>query len=582
MGHGLAVFEAPESVSGVSRWLETPEDVVAFVDEGTVESTIVVARGGTTTFLTPALVAGIKGVITLQGAPTSHLGIVCREYGIPCVMSVAFTEGEENERGELVPPDGSQLILDLTSAPTGTVLVNHEKALGTTVRTVSPSSRSDEDESDAAREHLSALLTNYRLEVPHGNEGVQEVMLRQKTGVMRLSADTFGRQLTTGEVNDLIYYAGWSNWDALAARATEGESGLIPRQEYEALGILQMWHGLPKWWREIRSAVGDDGVRQLGSVARHEIGTKINVLHGFVTGTGPASGRGLAIALGHHSTSDRADDIRGAMEFCRLTWRGMWGDDGGLLFPSSRGFCAPLLEAPWIERFLDERTSVEDPNARRTFQRFNGSSGLLSFLLHFDNRLGVGDSGPYPVPGGWVMVRDHVINEPAYAWSKECTGLPYSVTLAMFFSDQPPIQTSLMDVGTLYTSPANYLTNLTSFAVYARDRYDSPVSEVRLLSQSELVELHQEVEAAAGRLYAEIASMDFETRVRAGVQVYYVDWIAPYARAAGLWERFVDDMDLYTIDPLTESAYERLVTNGEATHLVPPLFIEGSGFQPLT
>lgn len=62
-----------------------------------------------------------------------------------------------------------------------------------------------------------------------------------------------------------------------------------------------------------------------------------------------------------------------------------------------------------------------------------------------------------------------------------------------------------------------------------------------MLSESELVALHKEVEAAAGRLYAEIASMDFETRVRAGVQVYYVDWVAPYARAAGLWENEVEE-----------------------------------------
>lgn len=582
VGEGFTVFEDAEPVHGVTRWLDSPEDVVAFVDEEDVENTIVIARGGTTTFLTPALVAGIKGIVTLQGAPTSHLGIISREYGIPCLMSVAFTEGEPTSRGELVPPDGTLLALDVASSPRGWVMVDEGVSLGTgTPATPTGDSRDDAPSTEAQR-RLDALLTNYRLEVPHGKEGVAEVLRRQQTNVMQLTADSFGRDLTMDEVNDLIYYAGWSNWDALAARATEGESGLIPRQEYESLGILQMWHGLPKWWHAIRAEIGDDGVRQLGAIARHEIGTKINVLHGFVTGTGPASGRGLAIALGHHSASDRADDIRGSMEFCRLTWQGMWGDDNGMLFPSTRGFRAPLLDASWIERFSDERTSVADPDARRAFQRFNGGSGLLSFLHHFDNRLGVGDSGPYPVPGGWVVVRDHVINEPAYAWSKACGNLPYSVTLAMFFAEKPPIETWLMDVGTLYTRPANYLANLTAFVVYARDRYDSPMSEVRLLSPDELVTLRGEVEAASGRLYAEIAAMTFEERVRAGVQVYYVDWVAPFARAAGLWDKFVNEMDLYTIDPLTEASYERLVTNGEATHIVPPLFIEGSGFQPLT
>ena len=30
---------------------------------------------------------------------------------------------------------------------------------------------------------------------------------------------------------------GFNLWDCLALRATEGESGLIPRQEYEAIGV---------------------------------------------------------------------------------------------------------------------------------------------------------------------------------------------------------------------------------------------------------------------------------------------------------------------------------------------------------
>jgi hypothetical protein len=37
----------------------------------------------------------------------------------------------------------------------------------------------------------------------------------------------------------------------------------------------------------------------------------------------------------------------------------------------------------------------------------------------------------------------------------------------------------------------------------------------------------------------------------------------------------------YALDPLTLSAYEPLVGQKKAAIIVPPLFITGSGFQPL-
>ncbi|HEY4409892.1 MAG TPA: PEP-utilizing enzyme, partial [Acidimicrobiia bacterium] len=92
IGQGLNAFEA-EPVEGRVRWLDSPEEVLDFVTRDDVAETIVISRGGTTTFMAPALSAGARGLITLQGAPESHLGIVSREFGIPCLMSVAFTEG---------------------------------------------------------------------------------------------------------------------------------------------------------------------------------------------------------------------------------------------------------------------------------------------------------------------------------------------------------------------------------------------------------------------------------------------------------------------------------------------------------
>ena len=122
VGSGQNVFET-EPVEGRLRWLETPQDVIEFVGSGEVAESIVLSRGGTTTFMAPALSSGAKGLITLQGGPESHLGIVSREFGIPCVMSVQFSEGVQLPTGETVPADGSIVRLHTASTPTAEVLV---------------------------------------------------------------------------------------------------------------------------------------------------------------------------------------------------------------------------------------------------------------------------------------------------------------------------------------------------------------------------------------------------------------------------------------------------------------------------
>lgn len=122
IGRGLNVFDA-EPVEGRARWLDNPQDVLAFATSGEdVSDVVVIARGGTTTFVAPALSLGVRGVVTLQGGVESHLGIVSREFGIPCIVGVSFSEGRETDRGELVPQDGTLLRLDTSSVPAGVVL----------------------------------------------------------------------------------------------------------------------------------------------------------------------------------------------------------------------------------------------------------------------------------------------------------------------------------------------------------------------------------------------------------------------------------------------------------------------------
>lgn len=114
IGSGINVFTSDATVVGKIRFLDSPDEVLEFIDGDDVDETIVISRGGTTTFMSPALMSGVAGLITLQGAPESHLGILSREFSIPCVMSTAFTEGIQTSRGETIPADGSRVRLDVS------------------------------------------------------------------------------------------------------------------------------------------------------------------------------------------------------------------------------------------------------------------------------------------------------------------------------------------------------------------------------------------------------------------------------------------------------------------------------------
>ena len=574
IGTGTAVFEDDALVEGRTVWLDSPDDVMDFVDREDVPDCVVIARGGTTTFLTPALVAGPRAVLTLQGAPSSHLGIVSREYGIPCIMSVTFTAGELNARGEVVPADGTRVRLDLTAAPQGAVLADVDSGRAGWADGSGPAGPATVDETaDAGSDQVPVNADG----VPGGSRGHEIMASRLATGVLDLTDESLVRDLTTAEGNDLLDYYGWNLWDILAARISEGESGLIPRQEYEVMGTYLQWQHHPRFHRMITEAVGVDGLREIGGRIRHEIGTKLNPLHIWAAGVPSALGRAIAVELGQEGPGDRAEDLLGAMQFTRRLYRGMW-DDEGPMFTSARGYHAPLLDDSWITRFDDEKTVLsDDPGERKAFQRFNGSTQLASFLLHFDCRNGVADTGPYPLPsGGWALVRDHVLNDPGYPWADTVADLPWSVTLVLFFEGPQHIDSRVVDIGTMFTSPANYLKHLTGYAVYLREREETPIGDVRLLTQAELAPITSAAERGAARLYPRIAAMSDREKILAGSHVYYTDFVGTVGKAAGVWPQMLQ-AGFYDLEAGIERGYGPIVEEGRALEMLGRFWASAEG-----
>lgn len=133
VARGYNTFETDKQPSGVVHYLESPQDVLNLIQSGELAEKILLVRGGTTTFLTPALSMGATGVLTMSGAPESHLGILSREFQTPCIMTIHLTDSDS--RYDVGNPDeshfqeivgrlsGKKVRLDCTDDETGAVIV---------------------------------------------------------------------------------------------------------------------------------------------------------------------------------------------------------------------------------------------------------------------------------------------------------------------------------------------------------------------------------------------------------------------------------------------------------------------------
>lgn len=86
IGVGMGTIKVDPEPEGVVRRVKNPKEAMALSKQD-LNGVIALVRGGTCSFASILLSSGIPGIITLEGAPQSHLGVASREYLIPCVMS---------------------------------------------------------------------------------------------------------------------------------------------------------------------------------------------------------------------------------------------------------------------------------------------------------------------------------------------------------------------------------------------------------------------------------------------------------------------------------------------------------------
>lgn len=85
-GAGDNVVTYPENLIGIARYVRTTDKVLQYLNDGVPECTIAIVddSGGT---LTAPILEKFTGVLCAGGTTRSHLAILTREYGIPCLMN---------------------------------------------------------------------------------------------------------------------------------------------------------------------------------------------------------------------------------------------------------------------------------------------------------------------------------------------------------------------------------------------------------------------------------------------------------------------------------------------------------------
>lgn len=363
--------------------------------------------------------------------------------------------------------------------------------------------------------------------------------------------------LSVGETNAILKRASYLVSDLIARRGTEGRNPLIPRQEYEVTAGLQALFGMPGIYDFVADKVGMDGLRKLGNRAQREIGTKITNIG---ANTSPifialCAGRAALICGDIIKPSDAAENVRTILSYWKAWNEGYRHDGRQTGFDA--GYVTQILDQDVVEKLANDVEPIT-PENKKAVQKFNAAAQMQGFLMHFDNRLGLGDNGPYEVGDKVVIVRDLYVNEKIWHWADTAEGLPFSYTMIITMDKKKMMEDrksnklkffSLYDAATFMADPFTYEHDaMREVAVYSREDDELGVPSVRVPLE-DLPAITEKIEAATIKLYMKIMKMSMFERMLAGMWIYYVGLALPPLRAAGLYDEACVSQGLWDLRP---------------------------------
>jgi len=344
------------------------------------------------------------------------------------------------------------------------------------------------------------------------------------------------------EANRLIAYHAPISKQLTLERTALG-SQLIPVTAYILVACTEAFWRYPEMMRRIEAAMPPEEIGRAG----HRPGSNVNLVYLWSIANFFLNGRKVLTAM-----DPSADDPEAAYTVLRFWERAALAfhhDAGPRQAFDTNGVVRPYGDDV-ITTLMDGVTAVDDPEQRQRLARFNATLVNYLFLLYFDTRVGAGDTGPYPLPDGRVLlVRDYYrLAESDFWWSGVAREVPYRNLTAALVLDGVGIRVT--DFGSSVTDPEDYLDRLVGFGLFTTDTSDGSLRQVPLDEIDGLVATVRRVQA---QHYRNIAGMTRDDKIRCGAYVYFT-FLRPFAEVAGV----ADELDWTVPKLLPEALYDFL------------------------
>ena len=315
--------------------------------------------------------------------------------------------------------------------------------------------------------------------------------------------------------------------DAVASRMTAArtalESALIPVTLYILFSAAEAYRRWPEMMAEIAAVADPAEIGRRGA----RPGSRVNAVHLWSIANIFLVGRTFLTVMGRLSPD--ADPERAAVlfDFWERAARAYRCD--GHLMCADAGDVNPAYDTETVRR-LAECARAVDADTRDAVRACNGALMAYLFHAHFDTRVGTGDTGPYDLGGGRVLLtRDYYqLQGGDLPCADAGAGLPYADLTAAYVLEG--VELRVDDWGTSRTDPAEYLEHCVAFGLY-----DAGTSAPVPLGS--LGDVAAAARSANRALYREIAAMTKRDKIVAGAEVYF-GFLRPFAKEAGVDDRF--------------------------------------------
>jgi len=315
---------------------------------------------------------------------------------------------------------------------------------------------------------------------------------------------------------------------ALTDERTSLESRLIPVSAYIITSCIEAFLRYPQLMAAIDARLPAE---EIGRRARRP-GCRVNTVSLWSIANFWLLGRKVISMVDPNATDD-VEAAHTVLDFWERAARGFRADGTLQAWDTS---AAAVYDDAVLAQLRDGAAPVGAEDRLR-ITRFNATLIAYLFLLYFDTRVGAGDTGPYPLPDGRVLlVRDYYqLADSDFWWSDVAAAVPYRNLTAALVLDGVRVD-RITDFGTTYTTPEDYLDHLVGFGLFTTD--GQPPGVLAPVPLSELEAIVAAVRPAQSALYRAVAVMDRHEKIRCGAYVYF-SFVRPYAAEAGL----ADELD---------------------------------------